>query len=75
MQSKSGGKTRLEVILTRGTRIRIISGSRRGKTGTVEAQVFQKTLDYPDELAYGFHVTLDDGTWVTVRQDQVTLTS
>ena len=57
--------------LTRGTRIRIISGSRRGLTGTVDSAVFQKTVDYPDELAHGFHVTLDDGTWVTVRQDQV----
>lgn len=57
--------------LARGTRIRIISGTRRGRTGTVEAQVFQKTVDYPDELAHAFHITLDDGTWVTVRRDQV----
>ena len=27
-------------------------------------------MDYPDELACGFHVTLDDGAWVTVKQDQ-----
>ena len=57
--------------MPRGTRIRIISGSHRGKTGTVEAQVFQKTVDYPDELHHGSHVTLDDGTWVTVRREQV----
>ena len=56
---------------TRGTRIRIISGTHQGKTGTVEARVFQKTVDFPDEYAHGFHVTLDDGTWVSVRQDQV----
>ena len=31
----------------------------------------RKTVDYPDQLAHGFHVTLDDGTWVTVRRDQV----
>jgi len=61
--------------LTRGTRIRIISGSLRGQTGTVEAAVFQKTVDYPDEYAHGFHVTLDDGTWVMVRQDQVIIRS
>jgi len=48
--------------LTRGTRIRIISGSRRGQTGTVEATVFQMTVDYADEYAPGFHVSLDDGT-------------
>ena len=39
----------------------------------VDSNVFQKTLDYSDEYAHGFHVTLDDGTWVTVRQDQVDL--
>ena len=57
--------------LARGTKIRIISGSRRGRNGTVEAQVFQKTVDYPNEHAHGYQVTLDDGTWVTVRRDQV----
>ena len=57
--------------MTRGTRIQIISGSHRRKTGAVEAAVFQKTVDYPDEYAHGFHVTLDDGTWVTVRRGQV----
>ena len=40
-------------------------------TGTVEATVFQKTVNYPDEYHHGFHVTLDDGTWVTVRREQV----
>lgn len=34
------------------------------------ATVFRKTVDYPDELAHGFHVTLDDGMWVTVRRDR-----
>lgn len=57
--------------LTRGIRIRIISGSRRGLTGTVEATVFQKSVDYPDDYAMGFQVTLDDGTWVTEKQEQV----
>ena len=57
--------------LHRGTRILIISGTLRGRTGTVEAMVFQRTVDYPDDLARGFQVTLDDGTWVTVRRDQV----
>ena len=58
--------------LARGTRIRIIFGSLRGQAGTVEARVFQKTVD-SDEPAHGFHITLDDGTWVTVRQNQVEL--
>ena len=25
----------------------------------------------PDDLAHGFHVASDDGSWVTVRADQV----
>lgn len=54
--------------MPRGTKIRIISGSHRG---TVESTVFQKTVDYPDELAHGFQVALDDGTWVTVKREQV----
>ena len=57
----------------RGTKVRIISGSYAERTGTVEAKVFQKTVDYPDELAHGFHITLDDGTWVTVRREQLAL--
>ena len=51
------------------------SGSHRGGTGTVEAQVFQKTVDFPNEYAHGFHINLDDRTWVTVRRDQVEIPS
>ena len=57
--------------LARGTKIRIISGSRRGQTGTVDATVFGKSVDYPDDYAMGFQVTLDDGTWVTLRRERV----
>ena len=46
-------------------------GTHRGKSGIVEAAVFQKTVDFPDESAHGFHVSLDDGAWVTVRREQV----
>ena len=37
---------------------------------TAAANVFQRTVDYPEDLALGYLV-LDDGTWVMVRQDQV----
>jgi len=37
----------------------------------MEATVFQKTVDHPNEYGHGFHVALDDGTWVIVRRDQV----
>ena len=50
--------------LSRGTRVRIISSRYAGRTGTVEANVFQKTVDYPDDFAHGYRVTLDDVTWV-----------
>lgn len=43
----------------------------RQTSGTVEATVFHKTVDYPDEYSHRFQVTLDDGIWVTVWQDQV----
>ena len=49
------------------------AGTLRVRTGTVEAQEIQKTVDFPNELGHGFKVTLDDGMWVTVRQDQVML--
>ena len=32
--------------------------------------MFQKTADYPDQHAFGYHVVLDDEV-VTMRQDQV----
>ena len=37
----------------------------------MEANVFQKSVDYPEEYAMGHHLVLDDETWVTVRSDQV----
>ena len=37
----------------------------------MEANVFQLTVDYPEEYAEGFHVALDDGKVVTLRRDQV----
>ena len=49
----------------------IISGRYNGHSGTVDSAVFQRTVDYPDEYAAGYHVVLDDGPWATVRLDQV----
>ena len=53
--------------------MRVISGRYAGRTGTVDANVFQRTVDYPEEFAAGFHLVLDDETWVTVRRAQVEL--
>ena len=55
----------------RGDRVIIISGSYEGHKGTVEANVYQKTVDYPTELSNGFHVMLDTEKLVTVRWDQI----
>ena len=55
----------------RGDRVTIIGGKYAGHHGTVEANVFQRTVDYPDELANGFHVMLDSEELVTVRWEQV----
>ena len=41
------------------------------RTGSVESNVFQKTVDYPDEWANGYHVNSNSEELVTVRRDQV----
>ena len=51
----------------RGDRVRIITGKYAGHQGTVESNVYQRTADYPDEWANGYHVMLDTGVLVTVR--------
>ena len=45
----------------------ITTGKYAGRTGTVDSNVFQRTVDYPSELSEGFHVMLDSGELVTVR--------
>lgn len=47
------------------------TAGRYGMTGIVEGNVFQRTVEYPDEFAPGYHAVLDDETVVTVRWDQV----
>jgi len=51
--------------------VRIVSGRYTRRTGVVSSNVFQKTVDFPEEAAEAVHVTLDDGAWVTVRVEQV----
>ena len=55
----------------RGDPVIIVSGRYKGCTGLVDSAVFQRTMEYPDEYAAGYHVILDDGTVVTVRVEQV----
>ena len=55
----------------RGDRITIVYGKFAEATGIVDSRVFQKTVDYPNEYAAGYHVVLEDERVVTVRWDQV----
>ena len=55
----------------RGDRVKIISGRYTGHTGTIESNVHQRTVDYPDELFNSHHVMLDTGELVTVKWEQV----
>ena len=48
----------------------ITSGTYEGHGATVEANVYQSAMDYPDEWSTGYHVMLDHGEG-TVRWDQV----
>ena len=55
----------------RGDPVGIGWGRYAGAKGVVDSAVFQKTLDYPDDHAAGYHVVLEDENVVTVRWDQV----
>jgi hypothetical protein len=55
----------------RGDRVKITTGKYAGRTGTIESDVYQLTMDYPDEWANGHKVMLDSDDLVTVRWDQV----
>ena len=55
----------------RGDRVTITWGRHAGTSGVVDSAVFQRTVDWPDEYAPGYHVVLDAGPVVTVRWDQV----
>ena len=54
----------------RGDRVAITSGKYTGHQGTIEANVHQRTADYPNDLSNGFEVMLDTGV-VVVRWDQI----
>ena len=56
---------------TRGDRVKIITGKYAGHFGTVESNVYQRTVDDPDEFDNGFHIMLDPELLVTVRWDRV----
>ncbi len=51
----------------RGGRVTITSGKYAGHQGTVESNVYQRTVDYLNEWFNGHHVMLDSEKLVTVR--------
>ena len=53
-----------------GDRVRITTGKYAGRTGTIESNVYQRTVDYPDEFANGHHVMLDSEDLATLRWDR-----
>ena len=53
----------------RGDSVVIVSGRYEGHQGVVDSAVFQRTVDWPEEFAPGYHVVLENGTVVTVRWD------
>ena len=46
-----------------------MAGTHIGRLATVDARVAQIMIDGHLETLPGYHVTLDDGTWATVRWD------
>lgn len=56
---------------SRGDRVVIVSGQRAGVQGVVDSAVFQRTIDFPQDVSPGYHVVLPDNAVVTVRWDQV----
>ena len=51
----------------RGDRVKIITGKHAGHSGTVESNIYQRTVDCPDEFNSGYHVMLDTEELVTAR--------
>ena len=47
------------------------TGRYAGHQASVESNVYQRTVDYPDEWHNGHHVMLDSEKLVTVRWEQV----
>jgi preprotein translocase subunit YajC len=58
--------------LRRGDRVKIKGGLYDRTVGTVDSVVFQRTEDQLNEFHHGYHVILDSGRVVTVREVQVT---
>ena len=54
-----------------GDRVQIISGKHKGATGTVDANVFQRSVDFPNDHLPCNHVLLDNRLVITINVNQV----
>ncbi len=60
--------------LDRGTRVTITGGKYAGCRAIIEANVYDKSVDFPEERAEGFQVTViagEERVWAVVRVGQV----
>ena len=55
----------------RGDRVQIILGKHKGATGTIDASVFHRSVDLPNEHTPCHQVLLDSELVVTVNVKQV----
>ncbi len=55
----------------RGDRVQIISGKFKGNTGTVDANVFQRSVDFPKDHLPCHYVLLDNHLVITINVNQV----
>ena len=55
----------------RGDRVQIISGKHKGATGTVDSNVFQRSVDFPKDHLPCHHVLLDSHLVITINVNQV----
>jgi len=56
---------------SRGDRVQIISGKHKGATGTVDANVFQRSVDFPTDHLPCHHVLMDNHLVITINVNQV----
>ena len=56
---------------SRGDRVKIVSGKLKGHTGTVDANVFQRSVDFPKDNLPCHYVLLDNDLVITINVSQV----
>ena len=56
---------------SRGDRVQIISGKLKGHTGTVDTNVFQRSVDFHKDHLPCHHILLDNRMVITVNVNQV----